>query len=303
VTARAIILRPSAKVNLLLRVGPRRPDGYHEVRTLLQSIAISDTLTITARRGPFVLATRTPGVPTDASNLVWKAAAALWRAAGRDGDPRDAHVKLDKQIPTAAGLGGGSADAAAALLGLNRLWDLRLSRRDVVALAARLGADVPFFLLGGTALGVGRGDEIYPVDDIERLGVVVIKPSFGVATAEAYGWFDADARRRGRTDPRGRPRVGHRPHRAGQRPPAGGGQAPPRHRRDHRGLRPGRGTGGRDDGERFGRFRAVSRSCGPARRAEAAAARLAGPADADADPSGGGASPGPVSLGRRPVCV
>lgn len=191
-TTRALTLRPSAKVNLQLRVGPTRPDGYHEVRTLLQSIAISDTLTFSPRRGPFSLAVRAPGVPADATNLVWKAAAALWRAAGRPGEPRDAHVKIDKQIPPAAGLGGGSADAAAALLGLNRLWDARVPRRELFAIAAGLGADVPFFLLGGTAIGTGRGEELYPVDDLQRFGVVVIKPSFGVATADAYGWLDAD---------------------------------------------------------------------------------------------------------------
>jgi 4-diphosphocytidyl-2-C-methyl-D-erythritol kinase len=109
---------------------------------------------------------------------------------GRTGDPRDVHVKLDKQIPVAAGLGGGSADAAAALVGLNTVWNARQSRRRLLALAAELGSDVPFFLLGGTAVGLGRGDELYPVDDVGRLGVIVIKPSFGVSTADAYRWLD-----------------------------------------------------------------------------------------------------------------
>jgi len=189
---RPLILRPGAKINLSLRVGPKRPDGYHDVRTLLQSIALHDTLTISARSGPFALGTRAPGVPADRTNLVWKAAMALWRALGREGDPRGAHVRLEKGIPAAAGLGGGSADAAAALVGLNTVWNGRLARPALHAIAAGLGADVPFFLLGGTALGAGRGDEIYPVDDVGRFGVVVIKPSFGVATADAYGWLDAD---------------------------------------------------------------------------------------------------------------
>jgi 4-diphosphocytidyl-2-C-methyl-D-erythritol kinase len=94
----------------------------------------------------------------------------LWRAAGKTGTPRDAHVKLDKAIPMAAGLGGGSADAAAALVGLNQLWDFRVPPQQLVRIARELGADVPFFLQGGTALGTGRGDEIFPVDDITRLG-------------------------------------------------------------------------------------------------------------------------------------
>ncbi len=101
-------------------------------------------------------------------------------------------VTLEKHIPVAAGLGGGSADAAAALVGLNRIWNLRVSRRDLVRLAAALGADVPFFLVGGTAMGLGRGDDVYPLEDIAPHGVVLIKPAFGVSTADAYGWLDAD---------------------------------------------------------------------------------------------------------------
>lgn len=189
---RTLILQPSAKINLTLHVGPRTPDGYHDVRTLLQSITLHDTMTVSARRGPFGLVCRTPGVPADRTNLVWRAAEALWAAMGREGEPRDAHIKLEKAIPSQAGLGGGSADGAAALSGLNALWGARLPRRELMRLAATLGSDVPFFLQGGTALGVGRGHELYPVDDVERMGVIIIKPSFGVSTADAYGWLDAD---------------------------------------------------------------------------------------------------------------
>lgn len=190
--SRAVVLRASAKINLTLRVGPRREDGFHDVRTLMQSIALADTVRIHARPGPFGLFCRAPGVPADRDNLVWQAAERLWQALGRNGEPRDAHIRLEKQIPVAAGLGGGSADAAAALVGLNLVWNGRLSRRELVTLAAGLGSDVPFFLHGGTAIGLGRGDELYPVDDITRLGVVLIKPSFGVATADAYRWLDED---------------------------------------------------------------------------------------------------------------
>lgn len=190
--SRTLILQPSAKINLTLQVGPRRPDGYHDLRTLLQSVTLHDTVTLSARNGPFGLACRTPGVPSDRTNLVWRAAEVLWTAMGRTGEPRDAHVKLEKMIPSQAGLGGGSADAAAALAGLNTLWGARKSRRELMRLAAGLGSDVPFFLQGGTALGLGRGQELYPVDDVERKGVVIIKPSFGVSTADAYGWLDDD---------------------------------------------------------------------------------------------------------------
>lgn len=189
---RSVVVRPFAKINLTLRVGALRPDGFHDVRTLLQSIGISDTLTVSARRGPFALDCRAPGVPTDETNLVWRAARALWTAAGRDGEPRDAHVRLDKAIPHGAGLGGGSADAAAALTALTLVWELKQSRKELHRIAATIGADVPFFLMGGTALGSGKGDELYPVDDVARLGVVIVKPSFGVSTAEAYRWVDED---------------------------------------------------------------------------------------------------------------
>jgi 4-diphosphocytidyl-2-C-methyl-D-erythritol kinase len=192
--SRALVLRPSAKINLNLRVGPARADGFHDVATLLQTIALADRLALTTRPGPFALTTRGAGVPDDRTNLVWRAADLLWRSLGRTGDPRDVHLRLDKQIPSAAGLGGGSADAAAALVGLNVLWDAGRSRRDLARLGAELGTDVPFFLHGGTAVGLNRGDELYPADDISRFGVVIIKPSFDVATAEAYGWLDEDRR-------------------------------------------------------------------------------------------------------------
>ena len=190
--ARALTLRPSAKINWSLRVGRRNDDGYHDVQTILQSIDVSDTLVFTRRVGPFAMTSRSTDVPVGESNLVWRAARAVWLAAGRAGDPRDAHVKLTKEIPVGAGLGGGSADAAAALVGLNAIWNLKIPSGDLAQLGASLGADVPFFLTGGTAMGVGRGDQIFPLVDVKPLGVVLITPPFGVSTAEAYGWFDAD---------------------------------------------------------------------------------------------------------------
>ena len=190
--ARSFTLRPPAKINLVLRVGPRRTDGYHEVQTLLQTIALSDRLVVTSRRGPFTFVVRGTAVPGDRTNLVWRAAERLWRALDRSGEPRDAHLTLEKQVPAGAGLGGGSADAAAALVVLNRIWDGRLPVSELARLGTELGADVPFFLMGGTALGVGRGDDLYPVDDVRRLGVIILKPAFGVSTVDAYRWLDED---------------------------------------------------------------------------------------------------------------
>ena len=189
---RALRLRPSAKINFTLRVGPRRPDGYHDVQTVLQSIAIADTLTVISRPGPFALEIRGDAVPADRTNLIWRAAALLWRAARRTGDPRGAHVHVVKRIPIAAGLGGGSADAAAALAGLNLVWGAKQSRAQLIEMAAALGADVPFFLVGGAALGTRRGDQLYPLEDISRHSIVIVKPEAGVSTTDAYTWLDHD---------------------------------------------------------------------------------------------------------------
>jgi len=181
-----------AKINLDLRVLGARADGFHELRTVFQSIDLADELTCVARRGPIVIRTRAPGVPTDQRNLVWQAAAALWRAIGGDGEPRDLAVTLKKRIPVQAGLGGGSSDAAAALRALSRLWGVALDASQLREVASELGADVPFSLCGGTALGLGRGDEIYPLMDLPRHWLVLVLPPFGVSTAEAYGWYDED---------------------------------------------------------------------------------------------------------------
>ena len=178
-------------MNLDLRVLGTRADGFHELRTVLQTLALHDTLICVPRRGAFTLKCRTPGVPLDATNLVWRAAAALWKALGRDGEPCDAVVTIKKMIPLESGLAGGSADAAAALLALARLWGgapLPLLRE----VAASIGADVAFFLWGGTALGLGRGEEIYPLMDLPPHWVVIVRPRFGVSTAEAYSWYDDD---------------------------------------------------------------------------------------------------------------
>jgi 4-diphosphocytidyl-2-C-methyl-D-erythritol kinase len=187
-------------VNLDLRVLGVRADGFHELRTVFQTVALHDTLTFVQRRGPFTLKCRTPGVPADESNLVWRAAAALWKALGREGDLRDVAVTIDKAIPLQAGLAGGSADAAATLVALARLWGhapMPLLRE----IAAGLGADVAFFLWGGTALGLGRGEEIYPLMDLPSHWVAIVRPPFGVSTSEAYAWYDDD-RTAGLKEPR-----------------------------------------------------------------------------------------------------
>ena len=199
-----LTVRAHAKVNLDLRVLGVRPDGYHELRTVFQSIELHDTLTCIEKPGPFLLSCRAPVVPLDSSNLIWKAAAALWKALGRQGDVADTVVRIEKHIPVEAGLGGGSADAAAALAALTRLWggvsphraSVRRGDPELWSLlrevGSTIGADVPFFLSGGTALGLGRGEEIYPLVDLPRHFIAIVRPPFGVSTAEAYAWYDED---------------------------------------------------------------------------------------------------------------
>src|SRR5262245_34804822 len=180
-----------AKINLALRVFGKRPDGFHDVRTVLQTIDLSDRIVCTTRPGLMRLRCRTGGVPEDRTNLVWRAAEALWRANGRSGEPRDVTIVLTKRIPARAGLGGGSSDAAATLVALAQLWNLDMSHQALAHVAASLGADVPFFLWGGAALGVGRGDEIYPLADLPRWWALIVTPPFGVSTTDAYTWSDS----------------------------------------------------------------------------------------------------------------
>lgn len=202
-TSRSVRVRAFAKINLTLYVGARQADGYHALETVFQSLALHDTLTCTATRGAFVITCDDPAVPTDASNLVWNAARGLWRLLGRTGEPHGCRVAIAKQIPIAAGLGGGSADAAAALVALNRLWRGTVDGRALADLASSLGADVPYFLFGGTTLGLGRGDRLFPLVDMEPRWVVLACAPFGVSTADAYRWFDEEPSASDAADPGG----------------------------------------------------------------------------------------------------
>jgi len=190
--ARAVTVRAHAKINLDLRVLGMRPDGFHELRTVFQAVALHDTIDCIPRAGPFAIECQAAGVPLDRANHVWRAAETLWRALRREGPVRDVLIRLHKRIPLQGGLGGGSADAAATLMALCRAWRVPIRPSQLVDVAAPLGADVSFFLSGGTALGLGRGDEIYPLADLPRHWVVLLVPGFGVSTADAYVWHDAE---------------------------------------------------------------------------------------------------------------
>ena len=187
-----VTIRAHAKINLDLRVLGMRPDGFHELRTVFQAISLYDTIRCIPREGPFAIECNVAGVPLDKSNLIWRAAEELWRSLRRSGPVGDAVVQLEKQIPLQAGLGGGSSDAAAVLMALTHAWRVPVRPSQLTDVAAHLGADVPFFLAGGTALGLGRGDEIYPLADLPRHWIVLLIPGFGVSTSEAYGWYDGE---------------------------------------------------------------------------------------------------------------
>jgi 4-diphosphocytidyl-2-C-methyl-D-erythritol kinase len=180
-----------AKVNLQLRVLGSRPDGYHELRTIFQTISLHDTLTLwPARRGEIRLQSDERSLPTGPENLVYRAIAAIRLELGVSGG---IEAELEKRIPVGRGLGGGSSDAAAALVGMLRLTGRKVPLGRLVEMAARLGADVPFFLFGGRALGVNRGDEIYPLPDLPRRSIVVVSPrDIAVSTRDAYGWLSAE---------------------------------------------------------------------------------------------------------------
>ena len=185
--AAPLVVPAFAKINLGLEVLRQRDDGYHELRTIFQTIDLSDEIVLSPRRGRPVIRCDHPDVPSDESNLALRAALELRRFAGIDAG---VEISLTKRIPVAAGLGGGSSDAAAVLRGLDHSWSLGLGTSGLLPLARRLGADVPYFLFGGTALGIARGDEVYPLECQLRARVVVVDPGVAVSTAAVFERLD-----------------------------------------------------------------------------------------------------------------
>lgn len=177
-------IRSFAKINLGIEVLGTRPDGYHDILTLFQSIDLADVLDISELPGGGIsLSGDDPEVPWDGTNLVSRAASLLQEETGC---PRGARIAVAKSIPAGKGLGGGSSNAAAALLGLNDLWELGLGRKDLGRLGGKLGADVPYFLEGGLCLGEGRGDRLTPLPDLPPMTVLLAFPPFSVATPGIY---------------------------------------------------------------------------------------------------------------------
>jgi len=172
-----------AKINLFLEVTDKRPDGYHNLVSVMQSLDLHDTLTILPGKSGIVLETNMPGVPTDDSNLVVKAAKLLMSECGIN---QPLHIKLQKKIPMGAGLGGGSSNAAATLHGLNRLFGLDIPLPKLLKMGQTLGADVPFCLLGGTALAEGIGEKLTPLKPHPPCYIMLACPPIHVSTKEIF---------------------------------------------------------------------------------------------------------------------
>lgn len=185
----SVTVRVPGKVNLFLGVGDRRPDGYHELTTVFHAVSLSDDVTV---RTADVLSLRVIGegaheVPVDERNLAWKAAVLMAEHVGR---APDVDIVIEKSIPVAGGMAGGSADAAAVLVAINSLWELGVPRRDLHVMAAKLGSDVPFALHGGTALGTGRGEDLATVLARNTFHWVLAFGTGGLSTAAVYAEID-----------------------------------------------------------------------------------------------------------------
>ncbi len=175
-----------AKINLAIDILGKRADGYHEVAMIMQSIDLADFISLSAAEQGISLTTDCRDLPADADNLAWRAAALLQQVYGVK---QGVHIHIEKNIPLAAGLAGGSADAAAVLRGLNLLWDLQLTNDDLETIGSQLGSDVPFCIDGGTVLATGRGEILTPIAPLMPCYVVLAKPPISVSTAWVYDNF------------------------------------------------------------------------------------------------------------------
>lgn len=182
---KSVTVRVPGKVNVYLGVGPREFSGYHELATIFQAVGIYDEVTVSAADSLKIsgLGTYADQIPTDETNLAWKAAQLVARACGED---PNIHIQIDKSIPIAAGMAGGSADAAATLVACDTYWNAGIPRDQLDAMAATLGSDVPFMLHGGCALGVGRGDVLSPVMIRGSFHWVFATFDEGLSTAQIY---------------------------------------------------------------------------------------------------------------------
>jgi 4-diphosphocytidyl-2-C-methyl-D-erythritol kinase len=185
----AFRLQSFAKINVSLRILGRRPDGYHEIHTILQTVSLHDDLLFACEPdGQIILSCSEPRIPINENNLVVRAANALRDRFGVKGG---ASIHLEKRIPAKGGLGGASSNAAMTLFGLTRLWNIDANKSGLIELAARLGADVPFFLTGGCAVATGIGTHVSSLPDVPHKHLLIVTPNATVSTADAYQSFKA----------------------------------------------------------------------------------------------------------------
>lgn len=175
--------RAAAKINLAIDVLRKRPDGYHDVSMIMQSVALYDTITVRALRGEIKVTSNTDKIPVDDSNIVYKAAQLL---KTKYNVKEGVLINIDKTIPVAAGLAGGSADAALTIKLLNKAWDLRLSKSEILEAGKKLGSDVPFCIQGGTALAEGLGEKLTSLRGIPDCLILLAKPAADISTKEVY---------------------------------------------------------------------------------------------------------------------
>lgn len=185
-----VAVRSFAKINLGLYVGALRADGFHELRTVYQTIALHDVVrvSVSKTRGGIEILCDDPRVPLDSSNTCYRMAALVMKALGARGRVT---VEIEKKLPVQGGMGAASSNAMAAMAGLERALKKRLSGAERLRIAAAVGSDLPLFAIGGTVLGVGRGEEVYPLPDLAAMAMVVVTPEIGVSTPKAFADWDA----------------------------------------------------------------------------------------------------------------
>ena len=184
----SIAVRSFAKINLGLKIGPARPDGFHELRTIYQTIALHDVVRVDTQSGSGIeIRCNDPRVPLDESNTCYQAAERVLKIAKARAQ---VIVQIDKRLPVQGGLGAGSSNAVATMLGLERALETKIPAADKMRIAAEIGSDVPLFLIGGTVLGIGHGEEVYPLQDLPSMHLVVVTPRISVSTPKAFAQWD-----------------------------------------------------------------------------------------------------------------
>jgi 4-diphosphocytidyl-2-C-methyl-D-erythritol kinase len=201
----SVTVRSFAKINLGLYIGSLRADGFHDLRTVYQTIALHDVIRVGVGRGTGIeISCTDPGVPCNGSNTCHRVAERVMEDLGAGGRVT---ISIEKRLPVQGGLGAGSSNAVATMIGLERALKKRLTQPKRLRIAAAVGSDLPLFLIGGTTLGVGRGEEVYPVEDLAAIAVVIVTPEVGVSTPRAFAHWDALAESAGDLRSAGQPRA------------------------------------------------------------------------------------------------